>query len=152
MATGFCLASIEFTDGSAATIVIREKVAAHFGIESDAPTFKTFRKRGYTYTKYDELSSDTGKLVRVPASRYTRLQALNGKGGRKVRIPTGRTTAKGCVQTYGITFPMKADYWEIGQWLARHCKQNKPRYFLTEAGKKRPVLDFTRLGQDSGEN
>jgi hypothetical protein len=152
MATGFCLASIEFADGSTATIVIREKVAAHFGIESDAPAFKTFRKRGYTYTKSSRLSGSSGELITVPASRYTRLQVLNGKGGRKVRIPTGRTTAMGCVQTYGITFPVKADYWEIGQWLARHCKRSKPQYFLTEAGKKRAVFDWSKLGQDSEEN
>lgn len=146
MDTGFCLASITFQDGQEATIVIRAKVANYYGIESTAPAFKSFRRRGYSYMRFNDLTSDTGKVVRVPSSRFTRLQALNRKGGRKVRIPTEIMTRKGCVKTYGITFPQKADYIDIGQWLAVHCKSHKPRYFLTEAGRKRPVLDYARLG------
>ncbi len=138
------LTSITFADGSEATFAVRVRTAEYFGINQTSPKIVTVQRRSYSYYRCDALGNKVTDLITVPSSRYSRVTRLNLRSVREVRVPTEFVSPKGNVRTYGINFPVKADYVDISHWLFWNCKLHKPIYFLTEAGKKRMVYDWSR--------
>lgn len=133
---------MKFGDGSESLVELREKTADYFGIKVITPELRIIQKKAYTYYRHKGLTAELFKEVRVPSSRYSQAPRLSTKSGRTVRVPTESTSPRGNVRTRGIKFPLRATYIDISRWLYRNCTRHKPRYFLTEAGKKRIVIDF----------
>jgi hypothetical protein len=132
---------IALDDGSEAFFKIRGKAADFFGIKGVQPKMQVFQKKAYSYYRYSGLTSNITREVRVPSSRVGRPPVLSKGTDKRVKVPTNSVSPRGNVRTYTIAFPRKATYRNISQWLATHCTKNKPRYFISEAGKKRLVFD-----------
>jgi hypothetical protein len=146
MVTQSIFTSIAFADGSELLMVVKAKTANYFGIKDITPKAVMVQRKSYSYYRTDGLSNESKSVVTVPSSRYPRIPRLNVKNVREVRVPTELFTPRGNVKTHGIKFPVKVDYIDIGRWLYRNCTLHKPKYFLTEAGKKRVVFDWTNEG------
>ena len=138
--------SIRLVDGSELFFEVRARTAEYFGIREISPKAIKVQRRAYSYHRPDGLTSKLGKVINVPSSRYTRVPRLKLKSVREVRVPTGITSPRGNVRTHGIKFPVKADYIDISHWLWWRCTRHKPTYFITEAGKKRGVFDWSDEG------
>jgi hypothetical protein len=139
MSQPFVYNSIRYLDGTEIVIAVPSKVAEYFGIIDNAKGFSFYTRNGYTYTRLTSLVEGTKTTVTVPRHRSTKFKNVIRQRGRKIRIPTESFTKKGFPKTMGITFPQKVWYVEIGSWLWNECKLHKPEYFITEAGKHRPV-------------
>jgi hypothetical protein len=137
------ITSIRFVDGSESIIEVSAKTAEYFGIREIAPKTVSIQKRAYSYYRREGLTSERSKVINVPSSKYTRVPRLGAKSVREVRVPTELITPRGNVRTHGIKFPTKADYIDISHWLWWRCTRNKPEYFITEAGKKRGIFDWS---------
>jgi hypothetical protein len=145
MSPSLCIASIDFVDGTEAILVIRAKVVDYFNIPVGISRLPTYRRGAYTYHRSDGLRTANRTEVRVPKTQSVKTVEWTRRRGRKVRIPTERVTKKGYTQTLGITFPRRMTYRDIGYWLFLNCRAHRPKYFLTEAGKKRIVFDFASM-------
>jgi hypothetical protein len=121
-------------------IPIRKKVADYFGVEPCLDITTTIRRKAYTYTRYSSVQIGTGVIVSVGQERFT-LPAAVRKRGRKIRLPTEIMSMKGNIRTLGIAFPQKAHHIAIAHWIYHNCKQHRPWYFLSPAGKKVRVMD-----------
>jgi hypothetical protein len=127
-------------------VSIRKKVAEYFGIKASLPISATIRRKAYTYTRYSSVQIGTGVTVSVGKDRFT-LPAAVRKRGRKVRLPTEIMSMKGNIRTLGIAFPEKAHHIAIAHWIYHNCKQHRPWYFLSPAGKKVRVMDYSYYWQ-----
>lgn len=135
-----CYNSLHLFDGTQVVIAVPSKVAKYFDIVQNAEGFTSYTRNRYTYTRLTSLVENTTTTVTVPSHRSVKYKGWIRQRGRKIRVPTENITKKGFPETMGITFPQKVSYIEIGAWLWEECRSHKPKYFLTEAGKYRPVV------------
>lgn len=143
MALHVVLSSMQLDDGSTTIIEVNAKAADYFGIVEVTPKMKVVEKKAYTYQRGGLSSSDTGHRVEVPASRYTVAPRQGKRNNRKIRVPREEVSARGNQRTFSFSFPKRARNWEISQWLWQHCNRHKPLYFVTEAGAKHGVWDYS---------
>lgn len=134
---------MELDDGSTAIITVNAKAADYFGIVQVTPKMKVVEKKAYTYRRGTLGNSDTGKEIRVPKSKHTTAPRLGRRDDRKIRVPREEVSARGNQRTFSFSFPRRAKLWEISQWLWQHCNRHKPLYFVTEAGAKHGVWDYS---------
>jgi hypothetical protein len=128
-------------------MVVRARIAEYYGIREISPVPITAQRKSYSYYRRNLLTNESGGVITVPSSRYLRIPHLSLKNVREIRVPTELVSPRGNIRTHGIKFPVKANCIDISHWLFWNCTRHKPKYFLTEAGKKRAVFDWSNEGE-----
>lgn len=141
---------MQLEDGSTAVIEVNRKAAEYYGIVEDSPKMKTVDRRAYSYYRKALDSNDTGREVRVPKSRYTVAPRKGRRDNQKIRVAREEVSPRGNQRTFTFAFPRRAKVSDISYWLWQHCHRNKPKYFLTEAGAKHGVFDWSWVSDEDG--
>ncbi len=142
---------IQLDSGNEAIIEVSAKAADYFGIAEVKPELRQIEKRGYSYHRNELSGSNPDALIRVPASKYTHLPKQGYRNNRAIKVPRQEVSARENTRTFSFNFPKRATNRDISRWLWENCHRNKPSYFLTEAGKRKPVLSFSREDYPDGE-
>ena len=137
------LTSMQLEDGSTAVIEVNRKAADYYGIVEDSPKMRTVDRQAYSYHRKALDGSDIGREVKVPKSRYTVAPRKGRRDNQRIRVAREEISPRGNVRTFTFTFPRRAKHSDISYWLWQHCHKNKPLYFLTEAGAKHGVWDYS---------
>jgi hypothetical protein len=128
--------------GKEGIIQTTDEAIDYFGISVVTPKDKLVEKKGYTYQR---ISGNQLTEVRVPPSRFYVSPSFNKRDVRKIKVPRESFTEKGNQKTFSFSFPRRVKNVIISLWLSENCKQHKPIYFLTEAGRACPVWDFSEV-------